>query len=510
MNSNEIEKDRQKKLFFNIVIFILIIFTAIRVPLDTDFWWHLRAGQLSIANGSPVMQDLTTFSVSGSNWVNHSWLSQIIYFLIQNYLGNIGVMISVAIFGTLTIFFVFIRLKSNPIINGFTVLLCVLATAVVWSPRPQLLTLLFFAILTYLLYEYSVFEKKIPTYLIPILFLVWGNLHAGFTIGVILLVSILIGKILDFFIGNDKSNPERNKILIRWFLLIVVCVLIVMINPNGIGIWQVQFNTLSIPSLQNLIPEWASPNFHELYQQPFLWIWLLLAFFFMANKSDYSFATIVPLVLLGGLGFLSRRNYVYFAVFSIPILSNELQRFYEIYIKKVLSESGLFEKLMKFNQESNTKVSKFINLFFVGLLLFLLLGKIVYLGSPIIYDAYESANFPKSAMLTLEKYDLSEAQCLNSYTWGGYLSWKNPDLKIFIDGRTDLFGEKIIQDWIEMVNGGDNWEEKFAYYGINCVFLENERPIIGILEENSWKVLFSDDQSIILTNPGNELFGLGE
>jgi hypothetical protein len=83
-------------------------------------------------------------------------------------------------------------------------------------------------------------------------------------------------------------------------------------------------------------------------------------------------------------------------------------------------------------------------------------------------------------------------------------------LEIFIDGRTDLYGEKIIQDWIEMVNGGDSWEEKFAYYGINCVFLENERPIIGILEENGWKVLFSDDQSIILTNPGNELFGLGE
>lgn len=508
MNSNELKKNKQKNLFFNIVIFILVFFIALRLPLDSDFWWHLRAGQISISNGVPIREDLTTFSVYGSPWVNHSWLSQIIYFLIQNYLGSTGVMISVAVFATLSIFFVFMRLKSNPIINGFTILLCVLATAVVWSPRPQLLTLLFFSILTYLLFEFPIFEKKVPTYLIPIIFLIWGNLHAGFTIGIILMILIMIGKFLDLFIGREKSNPKRTKILINWFLLIIVCSLIVMINPNGIGTWQVQFNTLSIPSLQNLIPEWASPNFHELYQQPFLWIWLLLIFFFMTNKPDYPFATIVPLVVLGGLGFLSRRNYVYFAIFSIPILSYEIQQFYEIYLKKLVSEFKYFDRLQKLNRESNTRYSKTINLFFVGILLFVTFGKIVYLGSPIIFEAYESAIFPKSAMVALENYEVSDIHCLNSYAWGGYLSWKIPELKIFIDGRTDLYGEKIIQDWLEMVNGGEDWRKNFANYDINCVFLEKDRPIIAILEDNDWNKLYSDDQSIILLKPGHELLGL--
>lgn len=510
MNSNDLEKYKQKKLFFNIVIFILVFFIAVRLPLDSDFWWHLRAGQLSLSNGAPIRQDLTSFSVFGSPWVNHSWLSQIIYFMVQNYLGNTGVMIFVAVSATLSIYFVFRRLKSNPIINGFTILLCVLATAVIWSPRPQLLTLLFFSILTYVLFEFPIFEKRIPTYLIPILFLIWGNLHAGFTIGIILMILIMIGKSLDLFIGKEKTNPNRSKILINWFLLIIVCSLIVMINPNGVGTWQVQFNTLSIPSLQNLIPEWASPNFHELYQQPFLWIWLLLVFFFMANKPDYHFAKIIPLVVLGGLGFVSRRNYVYFAIFSIPILSNEIQRFYEIYIKNLLLEIKYFGSLKKINQETNTKFSKIINLFFVGFLLFLTFGKIVYLGSPIIYDAYESETFPKSATFALENYEVSNFHCLNSYAWGGYLSWKIPDLKIFIDGRTDLYGEKIILDWLEMVNGGDDWYEDFEKYDINCVFLEKDQPIIVILEDSSWKKMFSDDQSIILLKPGIELLSLGE
>ncbi|MBW6471854.1 MAG: hypothetical protein K0B14_01915, partial [Anaerolineaceae bacterium] len=414
MNSIESDRNIQKKLFFNIVIFLLIFFMAIRVPLDSDFWWHLRAGQLSLTNGSPILEDLTTFTVFKSPWVNHSWLSQIFYFFIQNSLGNIGIMVSVGIIATLSIFFVYIRLKSNPIINGFTILLCVMATAVVWSPRPQLLTLLFFSILTYLLTEKSIFSDKIPTLLIPILFLVWGNLHAGFSIGIILIITIFIGKVLDFLLFKEESNQNEYKKLIYWLLMIVACSLIVMINPNGVGIWQVQFNTINLPSLQNLIPEWASPNFHELYQQPFLWLWLLLVFFFMANRTSHKFSTIIPLLVLGGLGFISRRNYVYFAIFSIPLLSIELQLFFETYIKDSISEQKILKKIKNFNNKSDNQFSKFINLFFIGFLWFVTTWKIVYLGSPIIFDVYEKMSFPKEAITSLENYNLTDFRCLNS------------------------------------------------------------------------------------------------
>lgn len=500
MSSTELVPKKHKTLFFNIIIFSLVFFMAVRLPLDSDFWWHVRTGQLSLMNGSPILEDLTTFTVYKSPWVNHSWLSQIFYFFIQNSLGNIGIMLSVAIVATLSIFFVFIRLRSNPIINGFTILLCVMTTAVVWSPRPQLLTLLLFSILTYLLTEKPIFSDKISTFLIPILFLVWGNLHAGFSIGIILIITIFIGKVLDTFLTKEKSNQDQTKTLIFWFLMIVVCSLIVAINPNGIGIWVVQFNTISLPSLQNLIPEWASPNFHELYQQPFLWLWLLLVFFFMANRTSYKFSTIIPLLVLGGLGFISRRNYVYFAVFSIPLLSNELQRFFDIYIKDFISEQKLLKKIQNFNKKSDNKFSKFINLIFVGFLWFVVIWKIIFLGSSVIFDSYEKVSFPKEAIATLENEELTDFRCLNSYTWGGYISWKLPEMKIFIDGRTDLYGEKLIQDWIEMVNGGKAWKEKFEFYDINCVFLEADRPIINLLGDYGWQVIYSDDLSVVMTN----------
>ena len=500
-NLSESARQDQKRKFFRLIIFTLILFMALRLPLDSDFWWHIRAGQLSIENKTPVLHDLTSFTAFNSPWINHSWLSQIFYFFLFSIFGNVGVMIGVAILATLSQYFVYRRLKNNEIFNGFTILLCVLTTAVVWSPRPQLLSLVLFSILTYLLFEKEVFQNRWILFAFPILFLIWGNLHAGFSIGILLLGTFIVGLFLDILFSNEKIEKEKYKLIVYWLILIAICSLIVMVNPNGSGIWKVQFSTMSIPSLQNLIPEWASPDFHELYQQPFLWLWIILVFLLLANKSKYSFTVIIPFVLLGALGFISRRNYVYFAIFSIPVLSLELQRFYDQYIKESYIYTRCLNNIKKYNKEPNYLFSKIINLIFIGCLWFLTIGKIIYLGSPTIYNYYETNSFPKMASNFLLTNDNNDLRCLNSYAWGGYLSWMLPEKKIFIDGRTDLYGEVIIQDWIEMVNGGQKWGEKFDYYNVNCVILENDRPIIEKLSADSWKTIFKDDISIVMIKP---------
>ena len=333
MNSNKLDRKRQKELFFNIVIFLLIIFIAIRIPLDTDFWWHIRTGQLSLTNRSVVMEDLTSFSTGGANWINHSWLSQIIYFLIYQYTQNLGLMLFVATISVLCMWFVFIRLKGNQIIKGFVILLCVLTTAVVWSPRPQLFSLLLFSVDSYLVYEKGINSRK-TILLMLLLFLIWGNLHAGFSMGILFLILYFSGLVLDKFFADEGSEETKKKDLVMSGMLALFSALVVMINPNGIGVWKVQFATISIPTLQNFIPEWASPNFHELYQQPFLWLWILLVLFLMINQTKYSFTEIIPLLVFGALGFIARRNYVYFAIIAIPILSKEIDYFIDMYVKK--------------------------------------------------------------------------------------------------------------------------------------------------------------------------------
>ena len=500
MNLNKLDRNQQKQIFFNLVLFILVFFMAIRLPLDTDFWWHIRAGQLTIENGSPVLEDFTSFSVLGDKWINHSWLSQVIYFLINSYFGFLGVMILVAVLATLSMYFVFRRLRSNGAIKAFVLIFCVATTAVVWTSRPQLFSLLLFSILVYLIYKKDMIHSKKWMMSIVIIFLFWGNLHAGFSIGIIFLATFVFGLVLDYYLKNDVDPTRKGKDIFWYFGLLIISSIIVLINPNGFDIWKVQFSTISIPGLQNLIPEWASTNFHDLYQQPFLWLWLMLVFFFMANKKEISFSKIIPFIVLGALGFLSRRNYVYFAIFSIPILSDEITSFWTMIVKPKLKNNPQFF-FSNLNKEPKILISKTINSFIIFWLLLFTIGKIVYLGSPIIYQAYLENNYPKHAVDFLDNLQTSDFQCLNSYAWGGYLNWKLPNMKIFIDGRTDLYGELVIQDWLQMIYAEDGWKEKFIQYNINCLILEKDYPIIEELENSSWKNLYTDKNSIIMTKP---------
>ncbi len=499
MNINSQNRDFQKRLFFNIVIFLLIFFIALRIPMDSDFWWHIRSGQLTVENGMVLLEDMTSFTMNGAEWINHSWLAQILYYSVFKNTGNTGVMILVAIMATLSMLFVYLRLKGHPLIKGFVLLLGVLTTAVIWSPRPQLLSLLLFSVLAFLIYEVNFSIQWRMIFFIGLLFLVWGNLHAGFSLGIIFLILFSVGKLIDIISDQGLRNQTDQKYLIFYGLLIGISSLVVMINPNGINIWKVQFKTISIPTLQNLIPEWASPNFHELYQQPFLWLWILLVFFVFVNRTKYSFSEILPLLFFGAIGFLARRNYVYFAILAIPYLNNELNIFI-----RTLKSHGPFSSVSKmwteeFNkQPKNILVSKIINLVFVGLLLFIVAGKIIVLGSDVIFTSYEKQSFPVNALEVANQNDVEKLRCLNSYAWGGYISWKYPEMKIFVDGRTDLYGEKIILDWLTMVNSETGWQEKMEEYGINCVLLEPNYPLVEDLEEHNWKLIYQDNLSVLM------------
>ena len=50
----------------------------------------------------------------------------------------------------------------------------------------------------------------------------------------------------------------------------------------------------------------------------------------------------------------------------------------------------------------------------------------------------------------------SEGRSFSEYSWGGYLVWHLPEDKVFVDGRTDLFGDEIIGEWRQVVQAEEN------------------------------------------------------
>ena len=77
----------------------------------------------------------------------------------------------------------------------------------------------------------------------------------------------------------------------------------------------------------------------------------------------------------------------------------------------------------------------------------------------------------------------------------------NQHIKVFVDGRTDLFGDDIILDWITMVNADPDWEDLLNKYDIGWVFLEPDRPLITELKNKQWELVYQDSLSVILKKP---------
>ncbi len=491
--------NRSKERFFLIVIFTLIAIMALRLPMDTDFWWHIRAGGDTVIQRSPVLTDQYSFTKWGEAWDNHSWLAQVVLYLVYKWFSLPGIMVLVTGIAVLSIYLIYQRMQGPVLWKAFLLVLTVLISAVIWSPRPQIFSYLFLSIEQYLLFRYENTRKQNILIWILVLFVFWSNLHAGFSIGVIYLLTWFFGILFDhvFSSTNSGQKPFRKTKLL---LFIVLVFLVVMINPNGINVWLIQFKTVSVSALQDLIPEWASPNFHELVQQPFLWAWLLVVFFGLFSKSEISGKLVFPVLAFGFLGFLSRRNYGPFAVVVSPLLSDLGISFFNQRIKNTKPIQWVLKKQPETSQDLNPKINALINLIFTGLLFLILIGKYVYLSNTVIIDFYEKQMFPGDAVTWLKENPVS-GNVLNEYAWGGYMLWNLPETKVFVDGRTDLFGDEIILDWLKLVSKDESYEELLQAYEIDWVFLEQDRPLIAGLEEKGWRVLYEDELSMIMKAP---------
>ena len=64
--------------FYISVLLLLVLIIAIRTPLDSDMWWHLRAGEETLKSGNVYRVDTLSYTREGETWTNHSWLAQVL------------------------------------------------------------------------------------------------------------------------------------------------------------------------------------------------------------------------------------------------------------------------------------------------------------------------------------------------------------------------------------------------------------------------------------------------
>ncbi|MDP6561938.1 MAG: hypothetical protein QF793_03360, partial [Candidatus Peribacteraceae bacterium] len=149
---------------------------------NTDFWWHIKAGQLLRESGWITLDPFSYVRADQVYLATHEWLAQVLLSLFYDVGGWAGVtvlrivLIAVAFGISLQIH------RKNLWINSLLVILAVVNARPALTDRPQLFTFAMFSLVLFLCISYLEFGKILRRkilLILPVLLIVWSNLHGA-------------------------------------------------------------------------------------------------------------------------------------------------------------------------------------------------------------------------------------------------------------------------------------------------------------------------------------------
>jgi len=474
--------------------FVAVLTMAVRISVDTDTWWHLRAGETILEDGI-LRSDVFSLTRTGQSWAYPGWISQILLISVYRLAGIAGLNLLTGLLVMLAFAVLWHRMDAPVLFRSFVIILATAASGVYWSARPQIISFALAGVFLALL-EGAQRGKRRPLLMLPVLMALWANMHGGFVIGFLLLLAYLGGTIAEALVGGwsrgslQAAFSARQEDL-RWFGLITLgCAVAVSLNPHGPQMLLYPFRTVSIGVLQDYIQEWQSPNFHHLEILPFLIMVLMLltAFTWTGRKvraAEYFLVLgFLPLALMAG------RNIALFALAGVLPLARHGYGALEPLLARIPSSRALPEK-----------VTRTVN---VLLLILLTAAALVKISIPLQADQIQNAleqSLPVDAVSYLEE-NPSLGRLFNSYNWGGYVLWRlYPDYKSFVDGRTDLFDDEILGEYLQAWRADEGWEDIFAHWEIQVVLLETNAPLTGALDDSGWETAYQDAMAVVMVRP---------
>ncbi len=467
-----------------IILFALLFAMAVRIPVDTDMWWHLRSGEYTLMQGM-IYADPFSYTFAGQAWINHSWGAQVVLFAIWKLAGSVGLAIYTAVLATGGMAFVYRVSSGSAYLRAFALVLGAATAAVFWSPRPQMFSFFFTGVMLYVLHQYK-HEGRDRLWGIPVLMMIWGNLHAGFAIGFILLVALIVGESLGNLFSPKREHAVSWAGVRKLVLVTLVSAGAIVINPYGLNMLAVPIQTISIGALQNFIQEWNSPNFHERQNWPFVALLLGLLGVVGASRRRLDWTDYLLAAGTAFMGLVAGRNLATFAVVTTPVFTRHLD--------DVLTTRGWVVRPVR---RITPRMAR-LNALLLGLVLLGAAAKVLLVLDAKSIDTAQRDYLPVAAVEHLQK-TLPEGAVFNSYNWGGYLVWALPQVKVFVDGRTDLYGDAFLTgDYVTAASGSTGWREVFERHDVAWVFIEKDSGLAQMLRaEPGWRIDYEDALAVI-------------
>ncbi len=469
-----------------ILAFLGIAFMAVRPMIDSDTWWHLRTGQWILEHRALPEVDRFSLTRNGQPWYYPGWLSEILMVGVFTAGGLAALNLLFAGAILLAFALVYRSMDGNPFAIAIVLVFAAGASEIFWSARPQLFTFLFSAAF-YLVLRKFLWGNWNALWILPPVMVLWVNMHPGFAVGFILILIALVAQGVLFLVRRESRTDSGRRLL--WLGgILLACLAAAGFNPHGPAVLAYPFQTVSIRFLQNFIQEWQAPDFHNGQAQLFLMLFMITWTVIAYSPKQLEADDLCFLVVIGTMGFLAWRNTNLLSLVAPAVILRYGQPLLEKYLPDWKPDHAVSRIQSAVHTAAVTILASAILVYGVSVL------------SPDSLQAAVRRQAPVAAADFLAAHPV-QGGLFNSYNFGSYLLWKLPETPVFVDGRTDLYTDEILDQYLTVVQGREGWGEILERWQIRVVFVEPSTPILHLLKAEGWTVYYMDSQAVILLHP---------
>ena len=459
---------------------------------DGDTGYHIRAGEIILRDLAVPRHDPFSFITPPIPWTAHEWLSEVVMAIVHKALGIQGIVFLFALLLSTTYWLLFRAIRSrrrNILMDLLILVLVILSSRVHWHARPHVFSLLLMVLLYHVLILHQE-NRGNYLYVIPPMMIFWVNLHGGFIVGFIFIGIFLSG----YFLGSFTSQGEERSASARkgkqLSLVFAASVLAACVNPFGLHSFLFPIRVVSDTYLMDHVHEFLSPNFHEAV--PYRYLLLFLIGMLGVSKARLNFAELALVLLFTSMSLYSRRYITLCAIVYAPILS----KYGDILIQQY---EGTGSRLLRQRSRAYEDIDTSAKGYAIPLVVLVVFATLVMGKIPV---RFPEKMAPKAAIDFLGANPI-RGNMFNNDEIGDYvIYWLYPRYKVFVDGRTDMYGPPILKEFFQVTGIEPGWKDVLYKYEINYIFYYTDSVLVRHLSTDAgWRRIYMDNvASIFLKN----------
>jgi hypothetical protein len=457
-------------LWVGIAVYALFLLAGNRLLIDPDTLWQVTIGQWILDHHAVPHTDVYSFTMRGQPWISTQWLAQVAYAEAYSVAGWSGPVVLAA--SAIAVTFALLTRFLDRHLGESKTLVFVAAALALTVPhllaRPHVLAMPVMVAWTGGLIA-AADRRAAPSFRLLPLMVLWANLHGGFVLGLGLIVPIGIDAVA------SARPASRRELALRWTMFGFAALAAACCTPYGWNSLLASERILSLGAALPLILEWEPANFGSVGA---LELCLLLG---------------LGLALWRGIRLPPMRIVLLLGLLHMALAQGRAAEMLGLLAPLVLA-APLARQIGGSDIPQRDASATLPGVLLASLAMPLLAGTFAFASVHRFEPHAHGA--PAAAVAELKK--LQVTRVLNDYDFGGYLIANG--IAPFIDGRTELYGEKFFldQNAASGLMEPDNLFRLLEQYRIDATLMRTQSAATKLLYHvDGWQKAYADDIATI-------------